>query len=87
MQYLVVPIMPASAVALENGLYVLDRKQVVKEFYTDRRMAQRTASELAQQNPGSKYGVFAIAEIVEALPAKLIYKRLNDAGEIVLMDK
>lgn len=90
MQFLVVPLKPASAVELRVGEYTMQRTDIVKVFYTNIDAARTMAEAAAVKEPGKQFAIMGILEIAEALPpakAKLVHKRINDNGEIVMVEK
>lgn len=87
MQYLVAKIQPEIARNISLTEAEMDRKLWVKSYHTTRKSAADAAEFAASDMPGTQYAVFGILEIVESLPPaapKLIHKKINDNGEIVV---
>lgn len=88
MQFVVMPIKPETAMQATAERWVLNRRDLVKDFFTSKRDAERVAQDLAKKSPGVQYGVFAVVDIYETLPPpppKVVHKGINEAGEIVVV--
>lgn len=86
MQFIVSKILSADQ-RRGRGATKLAFADYIKEVWPTKPEAEQRATSLARENPGEQYAVMAIANIVEAQrPAepKIIRKKINDAGEIVL---
>lgn len=87
MIYLVCHINQPPVRALTNTEYEMARASTVKSYHTSEESASKQAKKLATDTPGNQYGVMVVGQIWEALPPatpKLIHKKLNDSGEVVV---
>jgi hypothetical protein len=89
MHYIVCPVRPASEGQPDGSQLINDRiaRDALKVFDIDEGLANQRAERLAAKYPQVQFGVFAIKSICETLapaPPKVIHKKLNENGEVVL---
>ncbi len=87
MQFLVGKIRPDVIRNISGTEHEVERKAWVKSYHTSHVSAVEAAEYAAGNEPGAQFAVFGILEIVESLPPvapKLIHKKINENGEIVV---
>lgn len=87
--YIVCPIRPAGAANINGSLNIMDKvaKECLRQYWVDPDQAQTYAEEMAKKHPQVAFAVLAPTSVVETLPPpppKIIRKRINSSGELVL---
>lgn len=67
-----------------NMLEFIDRKDNVKGYYTNRDAAVAAAQQAAKAKPTQQFAVMEVAAIFETTTPKVIAKKYNASGELVL---
>lgn len=89
MHYIVCPIRPVGENQPDGTNAIADKiaRDALKVYDVDEGLAHQRAARLAAAHPQVQFGVFKISNIFETLappPPKVIHKKLNDNGEVVL---
>lgn len=87
MQFLVCQLNPSDSMPETATRTALSTKERVKNYHVTVESASTAARDAAIANPGRQYAVFGIVEIFESLPPaqpKILRKKINENGEIVV---
>lgn len=87
--FIVCPIRPPGQVQINGSTSVIDKvaKECLRTYWTEKDQAVRHAEELAKKHPQVAFAVlepFSVIETAAPPPPKLIHKRINSNGELVL---
>lgn len=87
--FIICPVRPAGGMDMDGATVISDKvaRLCLKKYWVDEGLANNAAKALAKQNPQVQFAVFKPSRIYETLPPaepKLIAKRINETGEIVL---
>lgn len=74
----------APVAARGGNVFTLDRKDAVRDIYTNINDAYTEAQEQASENPGKQYAVMKIDTVFETVKPTVIKKVVDAHGQLVL---